>query len=410
MRVYHVPRRFALDHWGGTESVIEATCAIGRECGQHHEIFTTNALCAVSQETHHHIAIQRFPYFYPEWPLSSERKNGYDRKGGNLFSPQLIKGLKSSPKPDIFHLHTGNRLGAQVFRYAKRHHIPTVITLHGGHFVIPQDEHDHLQQKQARKGVEWGRIVSAFLGTRRLLNQVDAIICVGREEFDAAQQQLPKHNIHFLPGGVDLDFFRLGNGQRINDELNTAGQPLLVCCARLDQQKDQATLVAAWRRTREQTAHHQAHLALVGAETTPGYEEQLRELAGPHVNHLHLTGDRPKEWVRDLYHAAQVVCLPSRHEPFGLVCLEAWASGQAILASDIGGPSWLLREGGGEAVPAGDSQAWQQAISRALDHQEAWQAKGHRAQRELAPQYAWHKRCERLFAIYDNLCNKLPTS
>lgn len=44
----------------------------------------------------------------------------------------------------------------------------------------------------------------------------------------------------------------------------------------------------------------------------------------------------------DLFKAADIVCVPSRNEPFGIITLEAWASGKPVVACDVGGPSEII--------------------------------------------------------------------
>jgi len=44
----------------------------------------------------------------------------------------------------------------------------------------------------------------------------------------------------------------------------------------------------------------------------------------------------------DLYKASDVVCMPSRNEPFGITALEAWAAGKPVVASQNGGPSEFI--------------------------------------------------------------------
>lgn len=47
-----------------------------------------------------------------------------------------------------------------------------------------------------------------------------------------------------------------------------------------------------------------------------------------------------KGWrLIDLFKTADMVCVPSRNEPFGIVILEAWAAGKPVVASVNGGPS-----------------------------------------------------------------------
>jgi glycosyltransferase involved in cell wall biosynthesis len=45
------------------------------------------------------------------------------------------------------------------------------------------------------------------------------------------------------------------------------------------------------------------------------------------------------------YHAAEVFCLPSLHEPFGIVILEAWAAGRPVVAARVGGIPSFTRDG-----------------------------------------------------------------
>ncbi len=44
----------------------------------------------------------------------------------------------------------------------------------------------------------------------------------------------------------------------------------------------------------------------------------------------------------DLFKACDIVCVPSRNEPFGIITLEAWASGKPVVACDVGGPSEII--------------------------------------------------------------------
>ncbi len=45
----------------------------------------------------------------------------------------------------------------------------------------------------------------------------------------------------------------------------------------------------------------------------------------------------PDEEYTDILNASDMVCIPSRNEPFGLVLFEAWAAEKAVVATDIGG-------------------------------------------------------------------------
>jgi len=46
----------------------------------------------------------------------------------------------------------------------------------------------------------------------------------------------------------------------------------------------------------------------------------------------------PDDELINLYNACDVVCIPSRNEPFGIVVLEAWSAGKPVVVTHSGGP------------------------------------------------------------------------
>lgn len=62
----------------------------------------------------------------------------------------------------------------------------------------------------------------------------------------------------------------------------------------------------------------------------------------------------------DLYRACDVVCLPSRNEPFGISALEGWAAGKPVVASQVGGPNEFIWHNvtGLKIYPNPDSVGW----------------------------------------------------
>ena len=62
----------------------------------------------------------------------------------------------------------------------------------------------------------------------------------------------------------------------------------------------------------------------------------------------------------ELLNAADIVCIPSRNEPFGVVLLEAWAAGRPVVATDVGGLGENIENfvDGIKVYPHPDSVAW----------------------------------------------------
>ena len=93
----------------------------------------------------------------------------------------------------------------------------------------------------------------------------------------------------------------------------------------------------------------EVHLVLLGPVTVPGYHERLRgriEDLGLGDRVTLVPGLRPDDpMLPAAYHAAEVFCLPSLHEPFGIVILEAWAAGRPVVAARVGGIPSFTRDG-----------------------------------------------------------------
>ena len=84
------------------------------------------------------------------------------------------------------------------------------------------------------------------------------------------------------------------------------------------------------------------------------------------------SGSRPRHEFAGMMRGARLVLVPSHSETFGLVALEAAASGVPVIASAAGGLVESVQDGRtGIIMPTRDPQAWANAIVRLLqDRQE----------------------------------------
>jgi len=108
-----------------------------------------------------------------------------------------------------------------------------------------------------------------------------------------------------------------------------------------------------------------AELTLYGDTTTdPAYVAELRQrLQRPGAR---LAGPLPHEQVMEVLRSADLLLLPSLwEEPYSLIVDEALAAGLPVLASDLGAPAERIITGEtGLILPAGDVEAWRQALNR----------------------------------------------
>lgn len=121
-----------------------------------------------------------------------------------------------------------------------------------------------------------------------------------------------------------------------------------------------------------------------------GFDVLLRALAALPGVYLWLAGEGPERaaldalakqlgiaervrwlgWQTDtapIFAAADVICVPSRHEPLGNVVLEAWIHGKPVVATASQGPAQLIaHDASGLLVPVDDAPALSAALGRVL--------------------------------------------
>jgi glycosyltransferase involved in cell wall biosynthesis len=151
-----------------------------------------------------------------------------------------------------------------------------------------------------------------------------------------------------LPNGVDSDFFAVGDGEHFRQQFGIpASRRIILCVGRIDYQKNQLALLEALPAVLRQQP--EAHLVLVGPVTVDDYRQRILQHIESHglQNHVNLIpGLQANDpLLRGAYHAAAVFCLPSLHEPFGIVVLEAWAAGLPVVAAGVGGIPSFTRDG-----------------------------------------------------------------
>jgi glycosyltransferase involved in cell wall biosynthesis len=88
-----------------------------------------------------------------------------------------------------------------------------------------------------------------------------------------------------------------------------------------------------------------AKVVFVGdGDMKPYLERRARELGVGHA--VRFAGALPPDHgLVDLFKSTDVVCVPSRNEPFGLVVLEAWSAGKPVVVTENGGPRYFTSHG-----------------------------------------------------------------
>lgn len=117
-------------------------------------------------------------------------------------------------------------------------------------------------------------------------------------------------------------------------------------------------------------------------------------------------GKRSQQCLPYYYSAADVVVMPSLYESFGMVALEAMACGTPVVASDVGGLSFVVRDGEtGFLVPGQDAQALANCLEHLIRNPELREKLGKRGT-AVAREYAWSRVADRMEELYATLAEK----
>ena len=341
MKIAHVVRRFTFAEWGGTESVVWNIAKQQKAQGLTPEILCTAALDKIGTEVIEGITIRRFPCFYPYFPMPEKDRLALDKKGGNPFSPELMKALQKG-KFDIFHIHAGGRLANYTLRLAKKISVPALMSLHGGSCAIPQQEME-LMLKPLKHKFSYGGIVDRLCRMRKTPeSQADVLLALSREEVEKLKKRYPEKQVELFPNGIlhrelpDVGDFR--KKYNIPDD-----KKLLLCISRIDYQKNQKILLELLKK------YDDTHLLLIGPVTAQWYlDEILTEAENAETKErLTVIPGLPPDSIELLQALKTAYCfiLPSRHEPFGIAALEALDAGLPLIASAVGGLKDFLVDG-----------------------------------------------------------------
>ncbi|NLS78760.1 MAG: glycosyltransferase family 4 protein [Chloroflexi bacterium] len=249
----------------------------------------------------------------------------------------------------------------------------------------------------------------AYSHTRHLLqpffDKLDARIAVSEAAREVVAQYFPA-DYQIIPNGIDVSAY----GPAAEPLPAYAdGAPTILFLGRLDKRKGFEYLLRAFPGILEQFPN--ARLIVAGgytAEEKEPYERYARQLG---LKGVHFVGyisaqDKPR-----YYRSCDVFCAPSTgFESFGIVLLEAMASGKPIVASDIVGYRSVLEEGKqGFLVKPEDEHALAAALVSLLQRRELAQAMGE-AGRQTARKYAWDTIAAEVMACYEEAIRHHKTS
>ncbi len=224
--------------------------------------------------------------------------------------------------------------------------------------------------------------------------------------------------VHVVTPGVDLQRFNPSKGKdAARLKLDIASDALmLLFVGRVQPHKGPEVLVRAVAEMVSQMPHLRARLALVimggasgSGESEPERLKALSKFLGVD-DVVHIIDPVKRDELADWYRAADLVCVPSYSESFGLVALEAQACGTPVVATAVGGLRTAVSDGiSGALVDGHDPKSWSLVISRLLMEPQRRILMSLGAY-EHASKFGWENTARKTLDVYDKvLSNPNPS-
>ena len=217
--------------------------------------------------------------------------------------------------------------------------------------------------------------------------------------------------VHVVNPGVDLFTFTPGTGRKAaREKIGTPADALVVTfVGRIQPHKGPEVLIRATSELVKHSPQLRSRLIvnIIGGASGANTEEveRLKELATwLNIDDvIHFAPPVPRADLVHWYRAADLVCVPSYSESFGLVALEAQACGTPVVATAIGGLRTAVADGiSGVLVDGHDPKAWSSVIARLL-HEPQRRVLLSMGAIEHASHFGWDTTARGTLDIYDQV-------
>ena len=227
-----------------------------------------------------------------------------------------------------------------------------------------------------------------------LVSESDALITCSASMRDEVNRLFgyDAADITVIHNGIDIRTWPFAERAR------TSGPAELLFAGRLEYEKGVQDLLAALPRIRR--SHPGTTLTIAGDGTQRDWlmEQARRHRVGKAVRFV---GPVDHTELVTLMHRCDAIVLPSRYEPFGIVALEAAATGVPLIVSTAGGLGEAVREPDtGLTFEPADVAGLAAAVRATLSDPGAAAQRALRARARLTAEFSWAEVAERTASVH----------
>lgn len=261
------------------------------------------------------------------------RPNNSFKRYSNQFLSIYSKYEKTYGRPDVIHAHNFLYAGAIAEDLSRKYGIPFVLTEHSSAFargLVPNSYNAALKQ---------------------IVSSATALTCVSSNFRELLQNRFHE-KFEVLSNIVDTLFF-------MSEFLNyDSDNFVFLAVGSLDSNKNHQILLRAFAA---EFKGKLIYLKIIGDGPLRSTLEDLAEQLGI-FNQVFFMGNLSRIQVSEEMRKAHCFVHPSNYETFGVVLIEAMASGLPLIATKCGGPEDIVNQGNGLLTSVGDQVQLQDAM------------------------------------------------
>ena len=320
------------------------------------------------------------------------------------MASELLRVEANHPRGYYDLIHSHYWISGQVGLLAsQRWNVPLVHTMHTMAKVKNLALADHDQPEPVARAIGEEQIVA---GAKALIANTDSEAANLVSLYDACPDR-----VHVVPPGVDLEHFAPGGGRReARVQLGLDKDSLILAfVGRIQPHKGPDVLISA---AGEMVKHdpvikNKLQILIIGGVSGGSGEElhRLQSLARflGIQDRVRFIPPTSRKELPHWYRAADLVCVPSYSESFGLVALEAQACGTPVVAAAVGGLRTAVADGfSGSLVDGHDPRSWSAVLTRLLQEPQRRVALSMGALQH-ARRFGWETTARGTIDIYDRL-------
>lgn len=287
---------------------------------------------------------------------------------------------------DIVHVHGFRKFETYpALLVAKLKKKKIILTTHNP-FVTPTSSRGKILQFLVMlHDITLGKIFTRF---------IDHIICLVKSEIPYIEKfGVRREKISVIPNGIGDNNFKKGNPKRFAKKHKLPIKKfknIVVYTGRIHRVKGLDNLETAIKQLKDTL------FIFAGSDDDASYSTKQLYKSCPNVI---FTGIYNNNELPDIFPIADLYVLPSLHEAFGIVILEAMAQQMPIISTNVGGPADIVKSEFGMTLNPKDQWAWMRSIKNLLKDKKKLKLMGKAARKE-AEKYRWKNLVDLVLKVY----------